>query len=64
MTVCSGSWRCFYQNREALRRKRRFLESEFHLAMTQEVESEVPEMCNLGHGILERGILGKRTNET
>ena len=36
--------------------KRRILQQEFDLAMTQEMETEVQNMCNLSEGVWERGM--------
>ena len=36
--------------------KQKILENEFGIAMWQELESEVAEMCNLSDGVWERGL--------
>jgi hypothetical protein len=36
--------------------KKRILSDEFHIAMTEELELEVDDMCNLSRGIAEEGI--------
>ena len=36
--------------------KRKILENEYHIQMTQKLESEVSGMCNLSKGVLEKGL--------
>ena len=36
--------------------KKQILEDEFHIMMTEQLESEVREMCNLSVGVMEQGI--------
>jgi len=36
--------------------KQKILENEYHIQMTQKLESEVSVMCNLSKGVLEKGI--------
>ena len=36
--------------------KRKILENEYHIQMTQKLESEVSGMCNLSKGVLEKGM--------
>jgi len=36
--------------------KRKILEDEYHIQMTQKLESEVSGMCNLSKGVLEKGM--------
>jgi len=36
--------------------KRKILQDEYHIQMTQKLESEVSVMCNLSKGVLEKGI--------
>jgi len=36
--------------------KRKILENEYHIQMTQKLESEVSVMCNLSKGVLEKGM--------
>jgi hypothetical protein len=36
--------------------KKKILSDEFHIAMTEELETEVDDMCNLSRGIVEEGI--------
>ena len=37
--------------------KRKILEDEYHIPMTQKLESEVSVMCNLSKGVLEKGMV-------
>ena len=36
--------------------KRKILENEYHIQMTQKLKSEVSGMCNLSKGVLEKGM--------
>ena len=36
--------------------KKHILEDEFHIMMTEQLESEVREMCNLSVGVMEKGM--------
>ena len=36
--------------------KRKILQDEYHIPMTQKLESEVSGMCNLSKGVLEKGM--------
>ena len=36
--------------------KKQILEDEFHIMMTEQLESEVREMCNLSVGVMEQGM--------
>lgn len=38
-----------------LRRKKQRLNDDFHIAMTEEFESEVQNMCNLSNGLVALG---------
>ncbi|WP_289183948.1 hypothetical protein [uncultured Dubosiella sp.] len=41
-------------------KKRQVLEEEFHIPMSEKMEKEVSEMCNLSQGILEQGMEKQR----
>ena len=36
--------------------KQKVMQEEFHIAMTQQIESEVSDLCDLSYGILEKGF--------
>lgn len=48
--------RCDFSNAHPAEEKRRVLEQEFSIAMTQEMIGEVSSMCNLSEGVERRGI--------
>jgi hypothetical protein len=44
--------------------KKKILEKDFHIAMTEEFESEVQRMCNLSKGVYDKGVqLGVQQGE-
>jgi len=50
-------------DRMPVEEKQKILEKEFGIAMWQELESEVAEMCNLSDGVWERGLREGRKEE-